>query len=626
MSGTNVESMAIKRYRRGKYVVATEKSLFSTSDLTAGAVQRLWSDAQTPYSACSSRRIGYNHCESPAMVAGATPYGKSQLGVVVSGKSYGKCQLGPFGRNTLNGKMGFHLLACVFVLGCQEQRTFTLNPDGSGKVVFETRMTERSAATPHDRLKWLHDVACQAAVNLDAWADARLVQRDGQTYFQGTGLFSDIDRGEVKTNVGGTLRPTWTVKDDGTAILILTKTSRRRRPADTAPADLTEEQIATKVKALRDRPVVPPFMTEKEYSRMRLEYTFNLPGNVVERSNFTVGKTGALSLTITGAKLLEAARTMKADEAVLRELVLAGEEKGGPNTDARIRRLMFGSAAEISATVKLTGKPQFDYAAAVAAAKKQHLPIMTRLGLCWTSIPKDMPLRFKSIAPTRIENNRIRVEAEAPRPFVKIEGGFIFRMTAADGTLLLPRIGQSQRMAHVRPPAGREGTLATLMIPIPAKLPAKTQTLGEVLGAAFLVAADTKTVDLGFSDIKPGAKGTALDARIVSVATITGRNGEEQMKIVVAAKTPKDAAIDTIRAVWPDGAEEARLAMAGPALLPEAYAGYKGREFVFRGALPTKPSFSATVWENVEHFAVPFRMTNVPVTNEAIKANPAGPG
>ena len=41
MSGTDVESMAIKRYRRGKYVVATEKSLFSTSDLTGGAVQRL---------------------------------------------------------------------------------------------------------------------------------------------------------------------------------------------------------------------------------------------------------------------------------------------------------------------------------------------------------------------------------------------------------------------------------------------------------------------------------------------------------------------------------------------------------------------------------------------------------
>jgi len=79
MSGTNVESMAIKRYRRGKYIVATEKSLFSTSDLTGGAVQRLWSDAQSPDSACSTHRIGYDHGESPAMVAGATPYGKSQL-------------------------------------------------------------------------------------------------------------------------------------------------------------------------------------------------------------------------------------------------------------------------------------------------------------------------------------------------------------------------------------------------------------------------------------------------------------------------------------------------------------------------------------------------------------------
>jgi hypothetical protein len=79
MSGTNIESMAIKRYRRGKCVVAMEKSLFSTSDLTGGTVQRLWSDAQTPDSACPTRRIGYNHRESPATVAGAMPSGKSQF-------------------------------------------------------------------------------------------------------------------------------------------------------------------------------------------------------------------------------------------------------------------------------------------------------------------------------------------------------------------------------------------------------------------------------------------------------------------------------------------------------------------------------------------------------------------
>jgi hypothetical protein len=78
MSGTNVESMTVKRYRRGKYVVVTEKSLFLTSELTCGAVQRLWSDAQSPYSVCSSRRLGYNHCEDPAMVAGATPSGTPQ--------------------------------------------------------------------------------------------------------------------------------------------------------------------------------------------------------------------------------------------------------------------------------------------------------------------------------------------------------------------------------------------------------------------------------------------------------------------------------------------------------------------------------------------------------------------
>ena len=70
MSGTDVESMAIKRCRRGQCVVATEKSLSSTSDFIVGAVGSLLPDAQTPYSVCPARRIGYNHRRSPAMVAG----------------------------------------------------------------------------------------------------------------------------------------------------------------------------------------------------------------------------------------------------------------------------------------------------------------------------------------------------------------------------------------------------------------------------------------------------------------------------------------------------------------------------------------------------------------------------
>ena len=53
---------AIERYRRGKYVVATEKSSFSTAGFTVCAVRSLLSAAQTPSSACPTRRIEYNHC------------------------------------------------------------------------------------------------------------------------------------------------------------------------------------------------------------------------------------------------------------------------------------------------------------------------------------------------------------------------------------------------------------------------------------------------------------------------------------------------------------------------------------------------------------------------------------
>ncbi len=517
----------------------------------------------------------------------------------------------------MNGKIVLILLACVFVLGCQEKRDFTLNPDGSGRVIFEARMGEKSGATPHGRLKWINDFACRAAEHLDAWADARIVERNGRTFFRGTGLFPDINKGEIKTNVGSILRPTWTVEGDGTAVLTLTKVTKRHPPAVKTPAPLTEEQIAEKVKALRDRPVVPPFMTEKKYAQMRLEYTFDLPGEVVEQTNFTAGEGGALTLTVTGAKLLESARAVKADDALLRELVLADEERGGPKTDARTRRNLFGSVTDISATVKLTGKPQFDYAAEVAAARKKHLAMMTELGLYWTSIPKDMPLRFASMTHRGIENKQIRVEVEPPRPFADADGGIIFAMTAADGTRLLPSIGRSQIIGV--PPSSDRRQSIHLWIPLPANLPAGTRTLREILGAVFFTAADVKTVDLGFTELLTGAKGTALNAKIISVDMITDKNGEEQTKIVVAAKAPKNERIDKINYAWPDGVKTLRLVSGMPAFLAGTDEGYFGREFVFRGVLTTPPSFTATVWENAKHFTVPFRMTDVAVTNKAPK-------
>ena len=70
MSGTDVESMATKRYQRVKCVITTEKNLFSTSDLTGGAVRNLWPTAQSPDSVRPTHRIRYNPCSAPATVAG----------------------------------------------------------------------------------------------------------------------------------------------------------------------------------------------------------------------------------------------------------------------------------------------------------------------------------------------------------------------------------------------------------------------------------------------------------------------------------------------------------------------------------------------------------------------------
>jgi len=92
-------------------------------------------------------------------------------------------------------------ISCVLVSGCFEdtKQEFTLNPDGSGKMLIESTFVPASEAIRDDEPT--AEAAVQEAVReiltrsegIEAWRDVSFSElKDGSFFFRGTAYFSDL--------------------------------------------------------------------------------------------------------------------------------------------------------------------------------------------------------------------------------------------------------------------------------------------------------------------------------------------------------------------------------------------------------------------------------------------------
>ena len=112
---------------------------------------------------------------------------------------------------------------------------------------------------------------------------------------------------------------------------------------------MTEDEIAAKIKEGRAKYTQMKPMMTMIMSTMKMDITFHVPGTVAESSCFKKGEGGSLQILIEGAKLLETMDKVAADNAILREIVTAGESisDGGPRTSLIMNEKMFGEKAPV---------------------------------------------------------------------------------------------------------------------------------------------------------------------------------------------------------------------------------------------------------------------------------------
>ena len=283
------------------------------------------------------------------------------------------------------------LAALAAAVGCIEtEHDYTLNPNGSGKVVYQViTVPSQIGGTVRGESP---DLAAKRSVlellnrsrNVAAWKDVQFaLRKDGRVWFRGTAYYDDL--AGLKLHLMKASNFTWQRDAAGGMVLRMVEPGRRDavlRP----PADLSPEEVAGRVKAERARWTETKQLMGHVIAAFRIGLRFRLPGRLAEVSNFSREADGSLGLRFDGEPMFRAMDDLVADDAFMAEAVRSGVDvlQAQPGTNRVINERVFGLKETPRARVEPGPKglePLFDYDAEVRQARREYPAMVRRLGL-----------------------------------------------------------------------------------------------------------------------------------------------------------------------------------------------------------------------------------------------------
>ncbi|MGD9419173.1 MAG: hypothetical protein Q7R22_009530 [Verrucomicrobiota bacterium JB025] len=514
----------------------------------------------------------------------------------------------------LSAWMRFVVVAVVslFLVSCFEtEQSFTLNPDGSGKVrhvcVYQNVSLNGEDDQSEEGLKEAVAEVLKKSEGVDAWKDVEFKRlADGRIRFEGTAYFKDL--GKLEINNQGMLKFRW---KDGVLELAMDEDGDA---GDEGKA--TGEKVNLQAERAKYQQAKP--MMAAMLGGMKHKAGFKLPGKVAESTNFAKAADGGLELSFTGGRMIEVMDELVADDEWLTKRGFDSQE--GPDFDDVMCGMLFGEEGPVRAKVA-GGEPLFDYAAEVAVAKAEMAGLMKRLG----EVPVAPPAAGQPLEEVRVVGVRLVDELDKKldlRPFYQEAGltlavyarmaGSILDVTddsrveaavASDGSSLLKseRDWDSQ-LRSARVAKTKDGVLFEVNLKAPGEGVTGIRELSGTL--QYRVSGKTKEVDLGIASLTEGAKGAAMGA------TVTARDGEKRFSVKVKMRPD-----DLVGAWLVVGGEKRELRRAG-------YGSSNGvTTFTFEAeeALSDKAGVVMEVHDELRTFDVPFRLENIDLAGKPAK-------
>jgi hypothetical protein len=526
--------------------------------------------------------------------------------------------------------MTLSLATLALLTGCFEtKQEFTLNPDGSGKVVHESSFQNINLSGDDDTseasLKEAVVKVMEGAKGVEAWRDVSYKRLDdGRLHFKGTAYFKNLSQLEIPNQT--MLEFDWKKSADTGVLTLRTNKSDGGRglKIEKKPVDLTKlspEERAKKIAEERAKFQQTRPMLSGILGSMKHEAVFHLPGKPGAQSNLTSGGNGTLQITFDGSKMIAAMEKLAGDDAwVGRNLGSLNGAGDKPTMDPDINAIVFGSKAPVSATVTGMRAALFNYETEVAAAKKEYAKLQKQLGAAGITIaPPAQGQPLKSIKVVGVRLVRESDKQRDLRPF-NYETGYALSLLAElpgsvlavtdksgldsaiadDGSDLLPDSEWNRRFSFPKLSKDRTAVLLEATLQLPG---AGVKGLKELSGhLQYSVAGSAKEIDLGFTELKADARGTQLGAEIKSIQEGWNKDGSEQMQIKL--NTSKDS-LKALYLVTGDTKTE---------LSQNGYGG-GGNTYTFtyqsRTAFPANGRLVAELYDEVKLFDVPLVLENI---------------
>ena len=526
------------------------------------------------------------------------------------------------------------IIAVATIVGCIDEKSeFTVNPDGSGKVVYEVTFQPMNlnvmgtkSADPHKQLKEAVQNILRTSSGVDTWADISYkLTDDGRMYFKGAAFFPDINN--LNLSVGGfssDLKLSFARDQQGR----ITIEFKSEKPAEQQPgqttgtARLSEAEVDAQVKQAKMQYQQSKVMMQSFFSALRIEKTFHLPGQIKEISNFTRLDDRTVRLIIEGAKLLKVMDEMMADEAWLKEQIRTGRSpgqgQGGFEEDILINEKLFGQKAPVRVVLAPPGGNLFDYKAEMASARKNFAGMLKDLGLEQaTSLASTAPpaseaatelviakvrdVTFPQMYGRTERGYKLPLVSELPVEAIDVSQGEIQKAETQSGTSLLPK-DEWQRKIHF-PKLGKDKKTVEFDVHL-ARPDDKTQLLREVSGTLqYLTAKGSGEVDFGVMYFEPRARGKKPGISIRSIKP--DELQKDRMVVGINVDLPQ-AAVKSARFYTEDGTQldASRSGWESSAGITTVY-------FTVNGKLPQRGRIVLDVFQGLNKHVIAFKAADI---------------
>jgi len=286
--------------------------------------------------------------------------------------------------------LGICVLIGLVAVGCVESTTdYTLNPNGSGKVavLVKTSLSEDSASTGPDRsgavALGLARRIIESSKGVSVWkAVSCEALEDGSCLFRGTAYFDDLNALAIH-EVQVLLKFSWMHAPDSKTATMEWKDATRGKKEKEGPSEKQDktDRSGSLEEKLKIYDAARTVIMSNESAVTQERATFHLPGKVIEIACFMKDKNDTVRITMTNKQLIEALGPIAKDEQKARELESLRDVStlDDASVAAEFMEGLFGER-KLPRVVVAELRPQFDYAAEVAEARKMYPALLEQLG------------------------------------------------------------------------------------------------------------------------------------------------------------------------------------------------------------------------------------------------------